>query len=151
MSLVVAVESFTERLEELKPLLVEHARNLDDWAPLDPQYEVYFHLEQAGKLLFVTLRREGQLIGYFIGFIGPSLHHKVLTLHQDIFYTAPAHRDGSPRAGLLLFRAVEREARARGVRRMFLSTKLERDAGPLFERLGFVRFEAVYTKALDEG
>jgi hypothetical protein len=140
------VESLTERLDELKPLFPLHWQELalnQDKVPLDPQYEVYLERDARGEVVFVTLRKDGGLVGYFVGFIAPGLHYRTcLTLTMDIFYLHPGHRDGSPTAAIRLFRAVEREARRRGVQRWFVGAKLHNDAGRLFT---FLRFEPVET------
>lgn len=144
------VESLTARLEELKPLFPLHWAELAldrDKVPLDPQYDEYLRRDAAGMVLFVTLRRRGELIGYFVGFVAPGLHYRTcLTLTMDIFYLAPAHRDGTPTAALRLFRAVEREARRRGVQRMLVGSKAHKDASRLFQHLGFARIETYYSK-----
>lgn len=141
------VESFTEQLGELKPHFPEHFKELalnQDRVPLDPQYEIYFERERRGELLFVAARELGGLVGYFIGFIAPGLHYKTcLTLTMDIFYIDPEYRQRG--AGFRLFKTVEAEAKRRGVQRMFVGSKLHRDASWLFERLGYEEVERYYS------
>jgi GNAT superfamily N-acetyltransferase len=144
------IESFTERLDEFKPLFPLHWEELalnKDKVPLDPQYDVYIHRERAGELLFVTLREAGEPVGYFIGFIAPGLHYKTcLTCTMDIFYVHPEKRGG--KAGLMLFEFVEKELRRRGVDRWFVGSKCHVDVSWLFERMGMERVEVYYTKWL---
>lgn len=151
--IVACVESFVERLPELKPILPLHYEELAlDKAdcPLDPRYDVYERLEAAGELLFVTLRQRGALIGYFIGMVAPGMHYRTcLTCHMDIFYVHPDHRGNA--GGQILFAEVERELRRRGVTRWFVGCKLHLDASWLFERLGFQRIEVYYSKVLTSG
>lgn len=146
------VESLTERLEDLKAMFPLHWEELalnKDQVPLDPQYRVYLDRDAQGAVMFVTLRKAGELIGYFVGFVAPGLHYQTcLTLTMDIFYLHPQHRDGSPVGALRLFRAVEAEARRRGVQRMFVGSKVHRDASRLFEHLKFERVEVYYSKWL---
>ena len=71
--ITLEVESFTECLPELKPILPLHYEELalnKDEVPLSPQYDIYEARESLGELLFVTAREAGELVGYFIGFIG---------------------------------------------------------------------------------
>jgi GNAT superfamily N-acetyltransferase len=146
------VESFTERLEELKALLPEHYKELalnQDKVPLDPQYEVYLERDSQGGLLFVALRDSGEMVGYFIGFIAPGLHYRTcLTCTMDIFYVRADRRGG--RAGIKLFKFVEEELKRRGVDRWFVGSKCNKDASWLFEHLEFQKVEIYYSKWLGE-
>lgn len=141
------VESLTERLEEMKPLFPMHWEELalnKDRVPLDPQYDIYLERDAKGQVMFVTLRELGELVGYFVGFVAPGLHYRTcLTLTMDIFYVRPDKRG---RCGVKLFRAVETEAKRRGVQRMFMGSKCHKDAGWLFQRLDYEVVEHYYSK-----
>lgn len=147
------VESFADRLHELKPLLPLHWAELaldKDKVPLDPQYDVYIAREERGEVLFVTLRDAGELVGYFIGFIAPGLHYKTcLTLTMDIFYVVPQHRGKS--GGVALFEAVKKEAKRRRVQRWFVGNKEHSKvhAEALFLHLGFEKVETYYSLWLE--
>lgn len=146
------IESFTERLAELQSLLPLHYQELalnQDKVPLDPLYEIYIEREKRGELLFVVLRDAGEMVGYFIGFIGPGLHYRTcLTCTMDIFYVRPDKRGG--RAGIKLFKFVEQELKRRGVNRWFVGSKCHKDASWLFEHLEFQKVEIYYSKWLSE-
>lgn len=150
--LTTQVESFTERLNEFRPLFPLHWEELalnKDKVSLDPQYDIYLAREKRGELLFVTLRELGAPVGYFIGFIAPGLHYRTcLTCTMDIFYVHPDKRNG--RAGVKLFRAVEAELKRRGVQRWFVGSKCHADASVLFEYLDFERVEVYYSKWIGE-
>lgn len=145
------IESFTERLPELEPLLPLHYEELaldKGSVPLDPDFDIYRAKEAQGGLLFVTLRKQGELVGYFIGFIAPGLHYRTcLTCQMDIFYVHPDHRGVG--AGAQLFQAVERELRRRKVQRWYVGGKAHSDVTWLFERLGFAPADVYYSKMLD--
>jgi GNAT superfamily N-acetyltransferase len=144
------VESLTAMLPELQPVFPEHYRELaldQDHVPLDPQYDEYLRRDAAGMIMLVTLRDRGELIGYFVGFVAPGLHYRTtLTLTMDIFYVRRDHRGNG--AGFVLFRAVEAEAKRRGVQRMLVGSKCHKEASWLFERLGYDRIEVYYSKWL---
>ncbi|NMX39360.1 GNAT family N-acetyltransferase [Pseudomonas veronii] len=146
------LEKFADNIEELKQVIPLHYEELalnKDKVPLSPRWEIYLDREQAGELLFVTLRDAGQLAGYFIGFIQPGLHYSTcLTCIMDIFYVKPDERGQA--GGKLLFEFVESELRRRKVNRMFVGSKCHMDASWLFERLGFERCEIFYTKWLED-
>ena len=141
------VESLTERLEDLKPFFPMHWEELalnQKQVPLDPQYDIYLGRDGVGQVMLVTLRSEGELVGYFVGFVAPGLHYKTcLTLIGDIFYVLPEHRGNG--GGFILFKAVEAEARRRGVKRMFVGSKMHKDASWLFEKLGYEQVETTYS------
>jgi GNAT superfamily N-acetyltransferase len=146
------VESLTHNLETMKPLFPLHWRELalnQDKVPLDPQYETYLARDQRGEVLFIAGREVGELIAYFVGFVAPGLHYRTcLTLTMDIFWVRPEYRGKS--AGIRLFKTVEAEAKRRGVQRVFMGSKLHKDAGWLFERLDYEPVETYYSKWLGE-
>lgn len=146
------VEPFVPFLDEVKPLLPIHWEELaldKDKVPLDPQYEVYLERAARDEALSVTVREDGRLVGYFVGFIAPGLHYKTcLTCTMDIFYVLPEHRGAG--AGFFLFKTVEKELRRRGVRRLFAGSKLHKDASWLFEKLGYTEVERYYSAWLGD-
>ena len=142
------VEPWSEMKRDLLPLLPLHWAELalnQDKVPLDPQYDIYDAREAAGQTLVVTLRELGVLVGYFIGFVAPGLHYRTcLTLTMDIFWTHPDIRKGF--AAVRMFREVEREAKRRGVQRIFYGSKAHKDASKLFEFLRMDPVEVYYSK-----
>lgn len=146
------VESFTERLDELKPLLPVHWEKLaldKDKVPLDPQYEIYIEREARGELLFITLRDAGRMVGYWIAFIAPGLHYRTcLTATMDIWNILPEYESGI--AAMVLMRAVEKEYRRRGVTRSFVGEKNHRPCGRLFKAFGYEPVETHYSKMIGD-
>jgi GNAT superfamily N-acetyltransferase len=140
-----AVEPFPPFLEEVKPLLPIHWKELalyQDKVPLDPDYDAYLKLDAAGQILLVAVRKDGALIGYFVGFVRRHVHYKSwLTCGMDIFYVLPEHRGG---VGKKLFRAVEVECKRRGIHTLIVGSKLHKDASWLFEHLGYKEVERYY-------
>jgi len=141
------VEQWPAFIEEAKPMLPIHWEELalnKEKVPLDPQYHVYDDRHANGQVLVITVREDGLLVGYFIGFIAPGLHYKTcLTCQMDIFYIHPDHRGAG--AGFHLFRAVEAECKRRGVNRLFVGSKMHKDASWLFEKLGYEEVERFYS------
>lgn len=146
------VETLKENLDYLKPLLPIHYAELalnQDKVPLAPQYNKYLSAESRGELFFVTVREDGEMIGYFLGFISPALHYATcLTCQMDIFYILPEHRGSN--AGFMLFEFVEKSLKKRGVQRMFVGSKLHKDASWLFEKLGYTPVETYYSAWLGD-
>ena len=146
------IESFEKNLEYLKPLLPIHYKELalnQDKVPLSPQFDKYVATEKQGGLIFVTLRSAGQMVGYFIGFIAPGLHYSTcLTCQMDIFYVLPEHRGSG--TGFQLFRFVEQQLKKRGVQRLFVGSKMHKDASWLFEKLNYTAVETYYSAWLGD-
>ena len=142
------VERLHDELDNLKKFFPLHWEELalnKDSIPLDPQYDVYLTREDRGEVMFICARENGEIVGYFVGFVAPGLHYKTcLTLTMDIFWIHPSKRGG--RAGINLFKFVEQEAKNRGVQRMFMGSKMHKDVGWLFEKLGYTEVERYYSK-----
>lgn len=152
----IKVESFTKCFEEIQPLTVEHWRELaleQDKVPLDPRWDIYLERDHVGDILFVTVREKGKLLGYFVGFVGPGLHYKSCkTLQMDVFWIHPDLRDSDSLSSIEaeviaedLFSAVQQEAKRRGVKRIFVGSKMHKDASALFERIGYTEVERYYS------
>ena len=146
------VESFTEQETELRGLIDRHYEELSlhkGRYPLSPQWHVYREREQRDELVFVTLRRDGQMIGYWITFVTPGLHYSTcLTAIMDIWFVSPDHVRG--KAPLVLARAVKRELTRRGVNLWFAGSKNHKPCGPFLERLGFEEVETYYSMWLGD-
>lgn len=140
------VEPFMSQVEELKPLLPGHWEELGiyrDRMPLDPEWSVYDAFERAGQLIYVAARKEGVLIGYFIGTVTPGLHYRqTLTCKMDIAYVLPEHRGC---AGTILFDAVKAELKRRGVKLWWVGSKDHHPIEGFYEAFGFTRQETYFT------
>lgn len=146
------VESFEQNLDQLKKILPLHYSELalnQDKVPLSPQFDKYIAAEKAGDLLFIVLRSSGEMVGYFIGFISLGLHYSTcLTCQMDIFYVHPDHRGNG--AGFQLFKYVEQQLKKRKVQRLFVGSKMHKDASWLFEKLGYIPVETYYSAWLGD-
>lgn len=152
--LTTHIEPFMSQVKELKTLLGTHYEELalnKDKVPLSPQWHAYAARESAGQLVYVTLREEGQLIGYIIMFVAPGLHYETcLTASMDILFVRPDKRTAGARGVLMMMDALEAELKRRGVDRWFMGTKLHKDIGAVFKRKGFEPVEMTYTKWLGD-
>lgn len=150
--IVLKVESFMDNLPELKPIFPIHWAELaldKDEIELDMRYDVYEKSEAAGSLYFVTMRKDRELIGYYVGFIDWGLHYKTtLTCQTDIFYLRKEFR-GSKR-GTELFQFIEKDLIKKGVKRWYVGSKCHLDVSYLFEQLNFERVEIAYSKLLGD-
>lgn len=133
-----------EPLQKMFPLHWEELALNKDKVPLDPDYDVYKQAEQLGQLLVLTCRKDGDIIGYFVGFVRTDLHYKTcLTCRMDIFFIHPDHRGGS--LGIKLFTELKKVCKSRGVKRIVVGSKVHKDASKLFEFLGYSEIERFYS------
>lgn len=148
-------ETFAGLMPELKSVIPQHYEELSlhqfHGIPLNPQFDIYLDRELRGELLTVTLRENGDLAGYFIGFVAPGLHYRdCLTLQMDIFYVVPSNR--GQKGGIMLFSEVKRLAEKRGIKAWFVGNKEHSKvhATALFEAMGFEKSETYYCMWLGE-
>lgn len=148
------VESFLPFLEEVKPLLQGHWEELaldkdKHEAELDPDYAEYIRRDSMGSVCTVTLRCDGVLVGYIVGFINTGLHYRrCLTYIMDILYVHKDHRGNG--GGSLLIDVLEKEQKRRGVHRSFYGSKLHKDIEWLFKKHNCHEIEHHFSKWLGE-
>lgn len=140
-------------LAEVQPLIHRHWEDLalnKDQVPLLPNWKRYQQLEDEGALSIVTARRNGRLEGYCAMILSPGLHYSsCYEARMDLFWLAPEVRNQAL-PGVRLLRAVEKELKRRRVQRVYMGSKLHKDVGRLFERLGYHPIETWYSKMLLE-
>lgn len=112
--------------------------------PLDKDEAAYAALNEKGSIHILTVRKDGELVGYIAGIVSPHLHYKS-SLHcfTDVFWIRPDCRKG--RIGIELFKKYRSTLKARGVKKVFIASKCHLDMSLIFERLGWTRTEVVYS------
>lgn len=148
--LSIQLEDFADVIDEAQPLLMRHWAEIaldKDEVPLAPDREKYDALNRMGQLSVMTVRSKGALVGYSSMIVNPGLHNKTtLQARMDILYLAPEHRGRF--GGFRLLKAHEAALKKRGVRRIFLGSKINTDISRLFEALGYREIERWYSKLL---
>mgnify|MGYP001174701679 FL=1 len=145
-----AHESFTQVKDEIKPLIEEHWEEIalnQDVIKLNPDWEAYAALDTAGKLRVYTARKNGELLGYFVLIVGPSLHYKDhVFANNDIIFLRADVREGFTGIKLIKYavECLERE----GVRQININTKIHQPFDRILERQGFENIERVYAKCV---
>lgn len=146
----IQTESFTECLPELQDLFEIHYQEIGDDPEnirLNPDYEVYFTLEDNGMLHLATVREDNTIVGYYLSVITPLLHFKHITnAHNDAIFIRKEHRKGS--LGLRLLKFVAKELTKLGVHRMTVHTKTKQPFDKLCIAAGMECFERHYCKRL---
>lgn len=145
------VERVTDILDEVKPLLEAHWREIalyQDQFPLNPDYEKYLALDRAGVVHIVTARTAGELIGYYISFIMPHLHYRdCIVAMNDILFLKSEYRRG--RTGMQMIAFAEEDLKRIGVNRMTIHVKTAHDFSPALLRMGFTEIERNFDKLLN--
>lgn len=151
MGITYREEKLKEFLPEFKTLLEAHMAEINvlyrDGEELNPDYNRYFKMQDAGAYVMMTCRKDGALIGY-IGFVVcPHLRFMGCTMaYEDLYYLKPENRQG--RTGYKLFTESERLLKKRNVNRVVLSCKTFQDHSRLFDHLGYEFYEKHFTKSL---
>lgn len=145
-------ETYSTIIDEALNIFPTHWQELalnKDKVPLNPHYDIYQKKEKEGQLLVISLREEAKLIGYFVGFVGRSLHYKdMMTCTPDIYYVLQDKR--LQNAGTILFNFVKQELKRRGVVYWVIGDKNHKSAGEFFEGLGFNKIENYYSMWIGE-
>jgi len=114
---------------------------------LDPDFEAYDRLEATGKLWVMTARDESRLVGYIVMFLSNDLHYrKLMRATEDIHFLLPEYRKGW--TGYNMLKKVKAAMKEKGAHTVTFRTKAGQDHGVLFERLGGVLHDLVYTIVL---
>lgn len=147
------VELFHDCVDEIATLVNTHFEEagLDREAvPLDVDWERYIALSNAGEVLTVTARINGQMVGYFIALITPNLHYKSSTIAlTDSFFILKEYREGM--TGVRLFKYTIKVLKEDiGVDRFHIGCKLHIDMDKIFKRLGFKPIETYYSMVFQE-
>ena len=140
-------ESVTKVIDEIKPLLEMHWREIAHYQDieLNPDWEFYLSVP---SVRVYTARMDGELIGYGVFFIGPNRHYKQsVQAVQDILFVHPSHRGG--RTGYKLLAFCDSEAKAEGAQAIYHHVKAVHDFGPLLKRLGYETVDLIYARRLD--
>lgn len=145
-------ELYNDVVDEIQPLITQHwleIANNKDRIVLNPDYEKYKLLNQAGILKIFTVRDFGRLIGYFIVICQQHMHYSDhVYAMNDIIYIDPDYR-GSTIAYKLL-RSVEKRLKQDGVSVLMINMKVHAPFDRLLESLKFSNTERVYTKYIGD-
>tara|TARA_R110000823_G_scaffold304025_2_gene425542 strand:- start:902 stop:1357 length:456 start_codon:yes stop_codon:yes gene_type:complete len=144
----IAHECFTNVKEDIKPLLDMHWSETEpnqESIKLDPDWNEYFRLSEAGILRIFTARDKGRLVGYCVLMISTSVHHKGhIFAGTDVVYIHPEFRRGSTGSDLIHF--AESHCKDNGVSLMTLNMKTDYPFDSLMLQMGFNLIERVYHK-----
>ena len=114
---------------------------------LDPDWSVYYRIEMQGKLWVMTARFDGKMIGYIVMMLTNDMHYrKLMRATEDIHFILPEYRKGL--LGYRMLAKTKQAMKEKGAHTVTFRTKADADHGLLFERLGGVLHDLVYTIVL---
>ena len=136
-------------LQALEPMFPEHYDELcvTKEFPLEPDYDAYRRLADAGQLVCIVVMDGLEVVGYIVFIVQPHLHYKsCLTAFEDIYYLKPEYRKGT--IGIRMFKYAEKVLESVKVNRIIMHTKIHMDNSKLFEYLGYKNSDKLFTKIL---
>lgn len=137
-----AVEKLSATFPEIKSIYAAHHKEMNErlerdgflTAPFNLNERMFFGYNDAGSLLHCTARHKGKAVGYANFYIVKTIHEQELISKDDAIYVVPAHRNG---VGKKLVEFAVRELKARGAKKIFISSTTDKRASKLWERMGF--------------
>lgn len=147
MNIIYADVPPLDFLTEMEPLFPLHYEELcvDKRWPCEPDLDVYRMLADKGMLRVITVRADGELVGYMVFIIRPHLHYKsCLCAFEDLYFLRKDMRQG--RIGIRMFNYTEAALKRIGVQKMIVHTKAHMDVSRLLEYLDFKLVDKMYSK-----
>lgn len=152
MPITYQQESLVTCKNDAKDLLEKHWEEIalnKGVIKLNPDWETYHDLEDAGALKIFTARDNNKLIGYFVVICRKHLHYvDHVFAFNDILYLAQEYRKG--RIGTKLMKFAESCLKEDGTSVLVVNTKRHKPFDSLLEWLGYKHTENIYTKLLRE-
>lgn len=143
-------ESLVTVKADIIPLLEKHWEEValnKEKIKLNPDWDAYANLEDAGILKIFTSREDGKLVGYFVVFVKSHIHYKDhLFCYNDVIFVDEEYRKGFTSTRLIKF--AEKCLKADGVEVMIVNTKRHKPFDSLLVWLGYKHIENLYSKVL---
>jgi hypothetical protein len=112
---------------------------------IEPDFALYGRLAEAGTLVLVTARYSTKLVGYIVGYLYQSPHHKkMLVANGDSIYIEPEYR-GHAASMIEVFLA---DLKARGALTIGWPVSQTGPVYDLLRALGFVGDEIIMEKLI---
>jgi hypothetical protein len=148
LKLSFSVERWRDFWPGLQKLQVRHWEELGldrDRIPLGVDDIRFGVIDEQDLLHIVTVRAEGELIGYYMAVVMPHLHYKDagLMAFTDMYFILPEYRTG---VGARMMSFVEHSLKERGVVKIYLSCKVHEDHSKLFEAMNYRKSDISFTK-----
>lgn len=143
------VEPFHIAWKDMEPLFPLHWDEValnQDTIKLNMYTSEYQRLANAGQLELITIRADGDVVGYSSSIVNSLLHYQhVLAGNVEMFYLLPTYRKGW--YGYKLLKHTRDHLLRRGCKQIAITCKVhnELDVTKILERLRFVFIEKRFT------
>lgn len=148
-NVTIQVDNFDD-FEEAVYLFENHWKETEidtEDVPVSVWKDAYKEMYDNGVLHIVTVRDNGNIVGYHVSSVQPHLNHSDTLMGFTLsFYLRPDYRLSG--TGMKLLKFVEKTLEEKGVIKFYLTTKKKLDLGKLFEMLGYRPDEVTYSKML---
>ena len=145
-------EKFEDIIDEMKPLLQEHYKEIamyKDKISLNPNYELYQAMADAGTLHILAARHGTVLVGYCVTFVNKHPHYNDhLYAVNDVVYLDPAYRHSAVAPEMIA--ELERMMLEKGVSVMTFHMKTYQPFETLMDFMGFEKAEYLYSKYIKD-
>ena len=145
--IVVQSETLDQAWTDLVPLIFAYWKEAEGhrhYQGIELRRERYDEYERAGMLHCVTVRDDGRLVGYALGYISVSMRSQVKIWGDDMFYIQPAYRSRA----LALMQFIEEYCRHHGIAEIILSALTSGATPELLEYIDYTPVSVQYSKRL---
>jgi|SRR5271156_2930123 len=145
-------ETLDQWLADVEPLIFPHWKELtldkDIYSEPYPDVPKFRDVENQGKLIIITVRKENKLVGYWVGAVLGHMHYPEAppVCLTDMYFVHPDFRSGNTGPRMIDF--AEKEAKLAGAASFHISCKVHEDHTRLFEAMQFKKTDFVFRKRL---
>lgn len=112
-------------------------------SPFNPNKAAYISFNEAGTLIFFTVRDNGEPVGHSTVYVTEDMHNGDMIAREDTIYIDKAHRNG---VGAALTRKIVAALKTAGVKRLAIDAATDPRAAKLWRRMGFKETAVLMTQ-----
>jgi GNAT superfamily N-acetyltransferase len=137
-----------EQNPDFKAVMAEYSDEaaMDELGPVNPQFDMYRAMENAGTAELIVAMLDGVLVGFAVVLVTVVPHYgKVIATMESLFSMQHVRRLGT---GVMLMRASERFAHERGSAGLFVSARVGSSLETVASVMCYRKTNSVYFKAM---
>jgi len=148
----IQFEAISSCIEEIAPLTLDNYQEtgIDPTLPYYPDWSMYLQYELSDRIVTITARCKGTLVGYLIYLIGPFKHNKsLLYADLDVMWINEVFR--TPFLAVKMIKLGEKECRERDISFFMATSTKRKPIDKLLERQGYRAVETIFWKEIQDG